>query len=291
MKLSIHTDRLCRRFGALAAVKMIAAAGFEAADYSMYYDDNAVFGRGGRVLASELKRVASSYGMVFNQAHAPFSDFSIGENFENRKIYEKIRESIIIAAHLGAPAIVVHPAEICPRLSEEDRFEMNMELFTRLCTVAGDYGIKIAIENIWSRHPDDGDRLVGGVCSDAAGLIRYADALSSFSAVVCFDSGHAGIVGESAAGMVMALGERIKHIHLHDNDFVTDRHTLPYLESTNFTSLTKALGRVGYSGDVTLESDGFFKDMPDSLVPAALLFSRSVASHIRNEIAKHKKTY
>ena len=291
MKLSIHTDRLCRRFGALSAVKMIAAAGFEAADYSMYYDDNAVFGMGGRILADELKRVALSYGLVFNQAHAPFSSFSIGEDFENRKIYEKIRESIIIASHIGAPTVVVHPAEICPRLSDDDRFEMNMELFSRLCTVGRDYGVKIAIENIWSRHPDDEDRLVGGVCSDAPELIRYADALSSYGAVICFDSGHAGIVGESAAGMVMALGERIKHIHLHDNDFVTDRHTLPYLENTNFNSLTKALGRVGYSGDVTLESDGFFKTMPDSLVPSALLFSRSVASHIRDEITKHKKPY
>ena len=291
MKLSIHTDRLCRRFGAVSAVKMIAAAGFDAADYSMYYDDNAVFGRGGRVLADELKRVGASLGLVFNQAHAPFSDFSIGEDFKNRKIYEKIRESIVIASHLGAQSIVVHPAEICPRLSEDDRFEMNMELFSRLSAIGNDYGIKIAIENIWSRHPDDRERLVGGVCSDASGLIKYADALSSYGVTVCFDSGHAGIVGESAAGMVMALGERIKHIHLHDNDFVTDRHTLPYLESANFNSICKALGRVGYSGDVTLESDGFFKNMPDSLVPSALLFSRSVASHIRDEIEKYRRTY
>ena len=36
MKLAIHTDRLERRFGAIAAIKLIAAAGFEAIDYSMY---------------------------------------------------------------------------------------------------------------------------------------------------------------------------------------------------------------------------------------------------------------
>ena len=291
MKLSIHTDRLCSRFGAVCAIKMIAAAGFEAADYSMYYDDNAVFSRGGRVLASELSRVASSYGLVFNQAHAPFTDFHIGEDLHNRKIYESIRESIVMASHLGAPVIVVHPAQICPRISADARFEMNAELFARLSAHGRDYGVGIAIENIWVRHPHDSDRLVGGLCSDAAELIRYADAFREFGVTVCFDSGHAGIVGESAAGMVMALGDRIKHIHLHDNDFETDRHTLPYLEKTNFSSLAKALGKVGYSGDVTLESDGFFKNMPDALVEPALLFSRSVASHIRDEIEKYRRDY
>ena len=288
MKLSMHTDKLERRFGAIASVKMIAAAGFEAIDYSMYYSDLAVFGRGGRVLASELKRIAEGYGLTFNQAHAPFSDFSIVEGSEakNRKIYDSMCESIAIAARLGAPTVIIHPALICPRLPKEERLMMNVELFSKLSSVADSYGIGISIENVYARHPDKDEKIVKGVCSDAEELIRYADELSRFGIDVCFDSGHAGLVGEVAAGMVKALGPRIKRLHLHDNDFNTDSHTLPYLASVNFSSLTKALGRIGYSGDVTLESDGFIKNIPDDLVPAALAFSRSVAAHIRNEIIK-----
>ena len=280
MRLSIHTDRLERRFGAIAAVKMIADAGFEAIDYSMYYTDSAVFGRGGMILASELKRIAESRGLTVNQSHAPFSDFRIGEENEahNRKVYASICDSIRIAARLGAPTVVVHPAEICPRLSSDDRFYMNMEIYSKLTRLALEVGVGISIENIWSRHPDKRDKLVSGVCSDAEELIRYADALSGEGVTVCFDAGHAGIVGESAAGMVKALGDRIKHLHLHDNDFIEDSHTLPYLASTNYSSLCKALGRIGYKGDVTLESDGFFKNLPDGLIPSALLFSRSVAA-------------
>lgn len=288
MKLSVHTDRLERRFGAIASVKMIAAAGFEAIDYSMYYSDSAVFGRGGRVLASELKKIAQGYGLSFNQAHAPFSDFGIGEESmaKNRALYDLICESIAVAARLGAPSIVIHPAFICPRLSKDERLLMNIELFSRLSSVADSYGIGISIENVWARHPDKNDRIVKSVCSDAEELIRYSDELMRFGVEVCFDSGHAGLVGESAAGMVKALGSRIKRIHLHDNDFESDSHTLPYLANTNFSSLTKALGRVGYSGDVTLEADGFIKNMPDALVPSALLFSRSVAAYIRDEIIR-----
>ena len=287
----IHTDNLERRFGAIAAVKMISAAGFEAIDYSMYYTDSAVFGRGGRILAGELRRVAEGYGLAFGQAHAPFSDFHIGEEYEgkNRAVFASIRESIYIAARLGARAIVVHPAEICPRLSPDARFDLNMELFSHLTPYAADAGINIAIENIWARHPDKKDKLISGICSTAEELIRYADALSGDGVSVCFDAGHAGLVGESAAGMVKRLGDRIKYIHLHDNDFEKDSHTLPYLQSTNYSSLCKALGRVGYSGDVSLESDGFFKNMPDPLVEPALLFSRSVAAHIRDEIERYRE--
>ena len=289
MKLSIHTDRLERRLGAIAAIKMIAAAGFEAIDYSMYYSDSPVFGRGGRILASELKRVAESYGVSFCQAHAPFSDFAVGAENDgrNRAVYNSICESIAIASKLGAPAIVVHPALICPRLSREDRFNMNMELYSHLVPFAKNYGVGILIENVIARHPEKNEKVVGSVCSDTAELIKYADALSPMGVEVCFDAGHAGLAGESAAGMVKALGSRIKHIHLHDNDFETDSHTLPYLLSTNYSSLCKALGRVGYSGDVSLESDGFFRNMPDALLPSALLFSRSVAAYIRDEIIRY----
>ena len=291
MKISIHTDRLCRRFGAISAVKMIAAAGFEAIDFSMYYDDSALFGRGGRILASELKSTAESYGVTFNQAHAPFTDFKIGEEAKNRKIYDSLCEAIAISAKLGAPTVVIHPAEICPRLSRDGRFDMNLELFKRLSEVARSYGVGIAIENVCTRHPDRSDKVVGGVCSDTDELIRYADALADYGVTVCFDVGHAGIVGESAAGMALALGDRIKHLHLHDNDFETDSHTLPYLASTNYASLCKALGKIGYSGDITLESDGFFKNMPDEIIPSALLFSRSVAAHIRDEVVRYTKHY
>ena len=289
MKLSIHTDKLERRFGAISALKMIAAAGFDAVDYSMYYTDSPVFGKGGRIFASELSRLASSYGLTFAQAHAPFSDFSVteGSDAKNIAVYNSICESIAIASRLGAPTVVVHPAVICPRLSASQRFDMNMELFSHLVAFADSFGVRIAIENVCAPHPEKRDKLVYGVCSDAEELIKYADALAGLGVTVCFDAGHAGLIGESAAGMVKALGKRITHLHLHDNDFENDSHTLPYLQSTNYSSLCKALGRVGYKGDVSLESDGFFKNMPDDLIPSALLFSRSVAAHIRDEIIKY----
>ena len=78
MRIANHTEALEARFGALAAVRMNLEAGFEAIDYSMYNADGAVFSAGGILLARELRRLAASYGAVFNQAHAPFTRFKYG---------------------------------------------------------------------------------------------------------------------------------------------------------------------------------------------------------------------
>ena len=57
----------------------------------------------------------------------------------------------------------------------------------------------------------------------------------------------------------------------------------------NFNSLTTALARIGYGGDVTLEADCFYKGIPDAIVPAALVFSAAVAKHLRDEIEAKRK--
>ncbi len=282
----MHTDRLEQRFGAIGAVKMIAEAGFDAIEYSMYTKNLSVFSRGGRILAAELRRIAEGHGLSINIAHAPFSDFSpLPEDCEkNRAVYNSICESIHIAARLGVKGIVIHPAYICPRLSADERFEMNMELYSRFEKVARDLGIGIFIENVYRWHSPTVDKIVRSVCSDADELIRYSDALSSDIFSICFDVGHAALVGESAASMIRALGGRIGHIHIHDNDLESDLHTLPYLGNGDFSAIARAISKIGYSGDITLEADGFLRNMPNALVPSALLFMRSVASHIRDEI-------
>ena len=293
MKTAMHTDRLERRFGAIGAVRMLGEAGFEAVDYSMYYPDIAVFGRGGRILAGELSRVAASYGMVINQTHAPFSDFKRGEESceHNRKVYNSICEAIRISAAIGAKAVVVHPAEICPYLTADERFDMNMELFAHLISVARGEGIDISIENLYSRHLSNRDRIIKGVCSDSYELLRYLDALSEYGVSFCLDVGHAELAGEGAYSMIKTLGKRISYVHIHDNDINSDEHTLPYLASIDFDGVCKALGKIGYDGDITLEADGFLRDMPDAVVPSALSFARNIASHLRDEVVRYREKY
>ena len=288
MRISNHTEALEARFGALAAVRMNLEAGFEAIDYSMYSADGAVFSAGGVLLARELRRLAASYGAVFNQAHAPFTHFKLGaeNNDENRAIYYSVLKSIDVAAELGAGVIVIHPAVICPYLSADARFEMNMEFYSKVLPRAKNLGVKIAIENLWARHKDNPDRIVKSVCSDAAELIRYVDGMADSSVVACLDIGHAGLVGESADSMIRALGSRLGALHINDNDFMKDRHLMPYVGGVNFDRVIRALASVGYKGDITLESNYFLDTFPDALVPAGLQFMAKTASFIRDTVEK-----
>ena len=286
MKISSNTDRLEKRFGAVRAVRMLAEAGFEAVDYSMYTSEGAVFERGGTVLAREMRKTAESLGIVFNQAHAPFATYKPGAENDgyNRDLFFSMRRALEIGAELGAEAVVVHPAFICPHISRDDRFSMNMEIYSRLLEYAKSLDVKIAIENMYGRHRDCNSKKIKNVCSDAEEMIRYLDAFDTPYITACLDVGHAGLVGESADGMILSLGSRIGCIHIHDNDFYEDMHTLPYFGSMNFERITRALGKINYTGDVTLEADGFIKTLPDALVPSALAFMAEVARHIRSEI-------
>ena len=291
MKISSQTNILENRFGALYAVRMNCEAGFEAIDYTMYEGDNAVFDRSDFILAREMKRVASSYGVSFNQAHAPFSKFRLGaENEEkNRAVFKKIYRSIEIAAELGAKRIIVHPAFICRNLTADERYEMNMEIYGRLLPHARELDVEIAIENMWGRDKDNREKIVKDVCSDAEELIRYVDGMNSPYVTACLDVGHAGLVGESADAMVRSLGSRLSSIHIHDNDFKTDMHTLPYLGKINFDALTTALADVSYKGDVTMEADCFLNGLPDAVVAPALTFTARIAAHLRDEIERKKQ--
>ncbi len=290
MKISNHTDRLEKRFGTLTAVRMTAEAGFEAIDFSMYTPDGAVFGRGGIALVREMRRIAEGCGVCFNQAHAPFAKYKPQEEAreENRKLFEQTCRSIEIAGELGAERIIVHPAFICPHIDASQRFEMNMEIYSRLLEVARANNVIIAIENMYGRHKDKSSKLIRNVCSHAEEFIRYVDALDTPYITACVDVGHAGLVGESASSMILALDKRVTCIHIHDNDFYEDIHTLPFFGDINFNSVIRALRDIGYTGDVTLEADGFLKDLPDELWSHGLRFMAGVAGYLRDELTKNK---
>ena len=268
---------------------MIAEAGFEAVDLSMYSTDNTYFEQSGKLLASEVLRVAEGLGISVTSAHAPFSDFlpTAEAAAHNREVFSSMCHAFKIASRAGAETVVVHPAFICPHLTRDERFELNMELYYHLNNVARGEGVRILTENTYGRHSKKSDRLVKTVCSDTAELKRYADALCELDIGLCFDVGHASLVGESAESMIRELSGRINLIHVHDNDFYTDSHTLPYLGETDFPAVCKALGRAGYSSDITMESDGFIRNMPDAVMPDALRLCASVAAHIRDEIVKY----
>lgn len=64
--------------------------------------------------------------------------------------------------------------------------------------------------------------------------------------------------------MIHSLGSRrLQALHIHDNCFDKDIHTLPFLGKIPFPDVMKALHNIDYKGDLTFEADNFIKNLPN----------------------------
>ena len=287
MKISTLTWPLEMRLGHLEAVKLIAEAGFEAVDYTMLKPDAPIFGKDRDKIVSELKAVADSYGVAFNQAHSLNPSQRYGKEFEEENRLRKrcVLDSVEIAAELGASRIVVHPIA-APSLSAAEQKEINLDFYTEVLERAASVGIIVAIENMWGRHRDRSDMIVANVCSTAEEMCDYVDSLDSPYATACLDLGHAGLVGQRADDMIYKLGGRLTALHIHDNDFYEDSHTFPFFGKMNFSKIFEALRGVNYSGDVTFEPSIIFERIPTELFPASLRYLKEIGEYIRRQLTK-----
>lgn len=295
MLLSTQTDVLFRRFGAETAVQMFAQAGFDAIDYSMFSmtDDSCPLNSvDPEKFGLLLRKTAEDAGISFNQAHAPFPCWKGGEENAayNEKMPERIKQAIRIAGVLGAKSIVVHPISYSSCAEEQKAF--NFEFFRKIEPVALEYGIKIALENMWGY---DGRRgyIVPNVCSFGRDLCEYYDELNNPKAyTVCLDLGHSGLVGEEPDEAIRVLGaERLGALHVHDNNYRADNHTIPYGYDMkmNWDAITRALGEIGYKGDFTFEADNFLHRFDDDTIQCAVDFMATLGRRLMAKIDAARK--
>ncbi len=273
MLISNTIDLPIRRFGPEGAVDFMAEAGFDAIDFAFFTDqqyynaetDSEAF----RKRFSELRKRAEDRGLFFNQAHAPFPSSRIDPE-RTEEIFSDIVRSLRNASYLGVPTIIVHPMQHLQYRdvgSPEALFEMNMDFYNRLKPYCEAYGIKVAVENMWQRNDQ---KIVHSTCSRPEEFKRYLDALDSEWFVGCLDIGHTALVCEDPADFIRALGhDRLKAIHLHDNDGLRDSHTLPYFGTINWNEVMKALKEIDYQGNLTFEIGGAFSRLPNELLPSA----------------------
>ena len=121
--------------------------------------------------------------------------------------------------------------------------------------------MKIATENMWNWDCDK-DESSFAACATSESFLAHLDAVNDDYLVACLDIGHAEMrgSGSGAANMALALGSRLKALHIHDNDRWHDNHQLPFSMSIDFAPIVTALKKIGYDGWFTLEADSYLKD-------------------------------
>ena len=269
MILSTQTHAAANAFGLETAIKMIADAGFDALDLSMFNDEGSkwMFEPDFEARVLRAKAIAEENGVFFNQAHAPFPTMKAGDDAYNRESIPRVIRAIEIAGMTGVKNIIVHPV-----VFPENQKENNIRMYMDLLPYAKRAGVKIALENMWGRDPRRG-YIVKNVCSDAYELSDYVDALPKAYFTVCLDIGHVGLVGEYEAPTIEALGaERLTCVHIHDNDYIHDSHVCPFTMKLPWQEIAAAFAKIGYRGDLTFEADDFLFPLPTELYASGLRF-------------------
>ena len=259
-----QTTSCASKFGEEKAIEIIAKAGFDAVDYCMLDLDkeNYVLNSDSyKAHALKLVEVAKRNNVYFNQGHAvgyiPHED----HDTVIKKLIEKNSRAIEISGIMGIRTLVIHPVAFGNYIGREEYvFEKNMQYFKGLLPYAEEHGVKLACENMWCS--DKRKKVTtGGVCGNPFEHARYIDEINHPLLVACIDVGHCSLSGREASDCIRVLGDRLGALHIHDNDYLDDMHTLPGLSEMNFGEIMKALKDIDYKGDFTLETDHFFDSL------------------------------
>ena len=221
--------------------------------------------------ALEVRKYSEEIGMPINIAHAAGGD------------RESCERSLKIAALCGAKYWVIHPTipkpfEVDYRLLKEDNFPRAIERIASYGELAKEYGIGIAVENMF-KYDWDWEYVRDASCSEPQEFIRYVDTLNTIHPGVysaCLDTGHVALVDQKPEDVIRALGSRLTCTHIHDNDLTSDLHSIPGLFQIDHAKISEALRDIGYQGDWTLELGCRY---PKELVPAHMKYCAEVSRY------------
>ena len=282
MRLSIESYALREKFDDKTAFRMIREAGFDAVDYSFYWPDAHpdMLGTGFREYAHELRAELDRIGLVCNQTHAPF-DVVYGEE-ETSEHWVKLRRSIEFSAILGAKICVVHSIHAPKGV---DVLQANLEFYRKLEPICQAFGVCVGVENLFER--DLRRKCFRGRFGTPKELNELVDALNSPYFVTCIDLGHSALTDVDPEDFVRGVGgKRLQALHVQDNDYLDDRHVLPWMGLLDWNAIAKALREIGYTGDITLEVFHYLKRYEPEFLPEVLAFAAKTGRRLMQKIAE-----
>lgn len=257
MKISTEIASAASIVGEERAIELMAKAGFDAFDFSMFamckYDhkdrrvvpsDHPLAIGDALAFARKLRRIGSDNGIVCNQSHAPFPSYC-------PEIRDRYKLALECTAEAGGEICVIHPDN--NKCAAE-----NAEMYAELLPFAKECGVKIATENMWNWDKVK-DEASPAACSSHEDFAEHLRVVNDDYFVACLDIGHAEMRGlhTSAREMIRALGGKLQALHIHDNDLWHDSHQIPFSMNIDFVTVVRELKAVGYSGYFTLEADRY----------------------------------
>ncbi len=209
---------------------------------------------------SSLRARLASLEVRAHSLHAPFPVFNEKEIDDISSPDEDIRKSsidllkkaILTCVPLEPRILVLHPTgartgegsgldkDAPAKRTRLERCKQSLRVLGKFCD---SHGIRIALEN---ELPGD----VGEKISDLVELVNETDCAN---VGLCLDTGHACISGQDPPAMVELCGQKLFHIHVHDNNGEEDQHLFPFSGKIDWKKFVAMLHRIGYRGTFQME--------------------------------------
>ena len=187
--------------------------------------------------------------------HTPISDMNIAS--PTRLIREasinEIKNSMDLASNIDANIVVVHPGKIpfLTRQFEDKILDLNYNSLKECADYANDLGLSMCVENM--------PNMEGYLFKDISKLDELTNNLDVY---ITMDVGHAHNCNFSPKDMLSS--DKIKHIHLSDNDGTWDNHDALGYGTLNFDVLFKELKNIKYNNILVIEVKNI-KEVENSL--------------------------
>ena len=218
-----------RKFSSAAMVDFIADSGFDGLDLSLdlFTDLGNPFCVEGDIYSVlySLGNRAKNRGLTIPSCHLPFYMPNPDDKAAMKPFIRGLNEGIKAAAYLKIPAAVIHPIVRHSSVCNYNRWkEENLAFLSPLRELAAQKGVTLCIENMTGiPYPHQPRELVFG--SRAKDIRWLADKLDTG---ICWDFGHANLTGLCQSAELHTVGDRLRMVHIHDNNAKTDNHLLPF---------------------------------------------------------------
>lgn len=248
------------------------------------------------------KKGAADAGIRIHQMHMPYPIFvpRAPEGINKYLWNEVAPKSMHVCRFLDCRYIVVHGLKLSHDLgSEEAEWRETEKFLDSICPMAKDFGITVCVENIYNSC--GGSHIVEGPCCDAykaaERIDRINDRYGSEVLGFCFDTGHANLLGIDFFSFLSTLGNRLKVLHIHDNDGRADLHQLPFtftrtrenVTSTDWEGFLDGLGAIDFDGVLSFETAPVLKSFPEAMKDDALSMIAKIGRYFDNELEAREK--
>jgi len=197
----------------------------------------------------------------------------------------------MIASVLGVPWVVVHPVKMCKIHGKEREIAYNIDFFKSITPLLKKSGVGLCVENLYEGV---GGRIIEGPCADPEEAIHYVDTMNRFAGEelfgICLDTGHLQLTKRNPEDYIRSVGNRIKILHLHENDGIGDLHQMPFSfgrqsnSGLNWKEIARSLKAVGFDGVLSFETHPCMRSFPDELLLPALETIYAIGDYLRSEM-------